>query len=533
MSRLPVAVVAACLLTLAAPVRAATKARNPSPAVALPPGFDAYVTQVMNAFEVPGLALTVVKDGAVVLAKGYGVRKLGETTPVDAQTRFGIASNTKVFTATALGLLVEEGKIEWDAPVVRYLPEFQMWDPWVTRELTVRDLLVHRSGLGLGAGDLLWWPPSTYDRKEIARRLRFLKPATSFRSAYAYDNVLYLVAGQVIEAVSGQSWEDFMTTRILAKVGMTGSNVTHSGALRGSNVAAPHARIDGVVRPVDPFASDNTNPAGGINSSAQDMARWLLVLLNDGRLGDGSRLFSEATSTNLAAIVTPIPIADPPAELAAVRPQFLGYGLGLGISDYRGHKMVRHSGGLPGYVSHVLRVPDVGLGISVLTNQEADAAYGAIIYALVDYFVKAPRTDWLPAFQRADVREKEKTAEAERKTQATRNTASRPSLPPEGYAGSYRDDWYGEVGIALEKGKLVMRFGHTPGLVGDLEHWQYDTFVARWRDRELRADAFVSFALGPSGTVDQVKMRAVSPATDFSFDFHDLLLRPVPTPARP
>ena len=533
MSRLPVAVVAACLLTLAAPVRAATEARNPSPAVALPPGFDAYVTQVMNAFEVPGLALTVVKDGAVVLAKGYGVRKLGETTPVDAQTRFGIASNTKVFTATALGLLVEEGKIEWDAPVVRYLPDFQMWDPWVTRELTVRDLLVHRSGLGLGAGDLLWWPPSTYDRKEIARRLRFLKPATSFRSAYAYDNVLYLVAGQVIEAVSGQSWEDFMTTRILAKVGMTGSNVTHSGALRGSNVAAPHARIDGVVRPVDPFASDNTNPAGGINSSAQDMARWLLVLLNDGRLGDGSRLFSEATSTNLAAIVTPIPIADPPAELAAVRPQFLGYGLGLGISDYRGHKMVRHSGGLPGYVSHVLRVPDVGLGISVLTNQEADAAYGAIIYALVDYFVKAPRTDWLPAFQRADVREKEKTAEAERKTQATRNTASRPSLPPEGYAGSYRDDWYGEVGIALVKGKLVMRFGHTPGLVGDLEHWQYDTFVARWRDRELRADAFVSFALGPSGTVDQVKMRAVSPATDFSFDFHDLLLRPVPTPARP
>jgi CubicO group peptidase (beta-lactamase class C family) len=161
----------------------------------------------------------VVKDGAVVLAKGYGVRKLGDPTPVDAQTRFGIASNTKVFTATALGLLVEEGKIEWDAPVVRYLPGFQMWDPWVIRELTVRDLLVHRSGLGLGAGDLLWWPPSTYDRKEIARRLRFIKPATSFRSAYAYDNVLYLVAGQVIEAVSGQSWEDFVTHRILDKVG--------------------------------------------------------------------------------------------------------------------------------------------------------------------------------------------------------------------------------------------------------------------------------------------------------------------------
>src|SRR4029079_7809380 len=172
----------------------------------------------------------VVKDGQVVVAKGFGVKKLGDAAPVDAKTLFGIASNTKLFTATALGLLVEEGKIEWDAPVIRYLPGFQMWDPYVTRELTIRDLLVHRSGLGLGAGDLLWWPASTYDRKEIARRLRFIQPATSFRSAYAYDNVLYLVAGEVIEAISGQSWEDFVGSRILAKVGMSGSNLRHSAA---------------------------------------------------------------------------------------------------------------------------------------------------------------------------------------------------------------------------------------------------------------------------------------------------------------
>ena len=175
----------------------------------------------MQAFEVPGVSLAVVKDDKVVVAKGYGVRKLGEPAPVDGRTLFGIASNTKVFTAAALGLLVEEGKLQWDAPVIDYLPWFQMWDPYVTRELTIRDLLVHRSGLGLGAGDLLWWPPSTYDRKEIARRLRFIQPATSFRSAYAYDNVLYLVAGEVIETLSGQSWEDFVSTRILAKVGMT------------------------------------------------------------------------------------------------------------------------------------------------------------------------------------------------------------------------------------------------------------------------------------------------------------------------
>jgi CubicO group peptidase (beta-lactamase class C family) len=481
----------------------------------------------MKAFEVPGLSVAVVKDGAVVLARGYGVRRLGETAPVDEATLFGIASNTKVFTAVALALLVEEGRIEWDAPVVRYLPTFQMWDAWVTRELSVRDLLVHRSGLGLGAGDLLWWPPSSYDRPEIARRLRYLRPATSFRSAYAYDNVLYLVAGRLIEALSGQSWEDFVTARILRRAGMDGSNVTHSGAASGANTAIPHARVEGVVRPVSPFTSDNTNPAGGINSNATDMARWLNVLLSRGRLADGSRLYSERTAAALDTIVTPMPIPDTPEELAARRPQFLGYGLGLVITDYRGHKTVRHSGALPGYVSHVLRVPGIGLGIAVLTNQEVDAAQDAIIYHLVDHYLDAPRTDWLAAFQKAEARRQAEIAEAERKAAAGRDAASRPSLPLAGYVGTYRDEWYGDVAVGLEDERLVLRFTRTPSLVGDLEHWQYDTFVARWRDRELRADAFVSFALDPDGRIDQVKMRAVSPATDFSFDFHDLLLRPV------
>src|SRR5882724_9943976 len=182
-----------------------------------PPDIDQWVARAMRTFEVPGLALAIVKDDEVVLAKGYGVRKLGESDAVDARTLFGIASNTKAFTATAFGL----------------------WDPFVTREITVRDLLVHRSGLGLGAGDLLWWPESTYDRKEIARRLRFIQPATSFRTAYAYDNVLYLIAGELIETISGRSWEDFVATRILARVGMTGSNVHHSAAAAG-NVATPH-----------------------------------------------------------------------------------------------------------------------------------------------------------------------------------------------------------------------------------------------------------------------------------------------------
>jgi CubicO group peptidase (beta-lactamase class C family) len=518
------AVLAVTLLVAVAGIAPA----QPAPAAPLSPAeLDAYVQRVMTSFEVPGLALAVVKDDAVVAARGYGVRKLGEAAPVDSKTLFGIASNTKVFTATALGLLVEEGKLQWDGRVVDYLPAFQLYDPYVTRELTIRDLLVHRSGLGLGAGDLLWWPPTTYNRKEIASRLRHIKPATSFRSAYAYDNVLYLAAGEVIEAVSGQSWEDFVASRILARVGMTSSNVRHSAAAAGGNVAVPHAAVDGTVRPIAPFDSDNTNPAGGINACADDMAQWLRVLLAEGRLADGSRLFSQATWRQISTPVTPEPNGPPPPELPALRSNFRGYALGLEARDFKGYKVLTHTGGLPGYVSRVLMIPDLKLGVAVLTNQESGEAFDAIAYAVADAYAGGPRSDWLGGYQKIRARGEAAVAGAERAASSARNAASKPSLPLASYAGTYRDAWYGDIRIAVEDGKLVIRFAKTPALVGDLEHWQYDTFVARWRDRELRADAFLTFALGPDGTVDQARMRAVSPATDFSYDFQDLLLKPV------
>ena len=506
---------------------AAAPAQSVPAASIVPADLDAYVRRVMTSFEVPGLALAIVKDDAVVVARGYGVRRLGEPAPVDGKTLFGIASNTKVFTATALGLLVEQGKLQWDAPVTNYLPWFQLYDPYVTRELTIRDLLVHRSGLGLGAGDLLWWPPSAYNRKEIASRLRYIKPAAGFRSAYAYDNVLYLVAGEVIEAVSGQSWEDFVASRILMKVGMTGSNVRHSAAAGGGNVAAPHASVDGKVRPVAPFDSDNTNPAGGINASAEDMAKWLRLLLNEGRLPDGSRLMSAATWRQISTPVTPEPNNAPPPELPALRSNFRGYALGLEARDFKGLKVLTHTGGLPGYVSRVLMIPDLKLGVAVLTNQESGEAFDAIAYAVADAYTGGTRTDWLAGYEKIHARAEAAVAEADRRTATTRNAESKPSLSLAAYAGAYRDAWYGDVAIAMEGGLLVIRFTKTPSLVGDLEHWQYDTFVARWRDRGLRADAFLTFSLNPDGTIDQAKMRAVSPATDFSFDFQDLLLKPV------
>ena len=496
-------------------------------AQAAPADLDAWVQRAMKTFEVPGVSLAVVKDGTAVVAKGYGVKKLGEPAAVDAKTLFGIASNTKAFTATALGILVDEGKIRWDAPVIDYVPSFQLADAYVTREMTVRDLLVHRSGLGLGAGDLLWWPPSSYDRKEIMRRLRYIPLATSFRSAYAYDNVLYLVAGEVIEAVSGRSWEDFVSTRILARVGMTSSNVRHSDALKGGNVAAPHAPVGGAVRPIAPFDSDTTNSAGGINSNADDMAKWMIVQLAEGRLPDGTALLQPATARQLTAIVTPMPIGAYPPELQDVRPNFNGYGLGFQLRDYRGRKLVTHTGGLPGYVSRVAMIPDARLGVAVLTNQESGAAFESIVSHVLDAYLGAPATDWIAAYAAIEKRGRDQAAAATASAASARDTSSRPALPLQRYAGRYRDAWYGDMTIAESGGKLTIAFEKTPALRGALEHWQHDTFVAKWTDRELRADAFVTFSLTPDARIDTVRMRAVSPETDFSFDFHDLLFRPV------
>ena len=404
-----------------------------------------------------------------------------------------------------------------------------MSDPYVTAELTVRDLLVHRSGLGLGSGDLMWWPPSDYDRKEIVRRLRYLPLVTSFRNAYAYDNVLYSVAGEVIEAVSGQTWEEFVEERILQPVGMDESNVLHSAAGEGTNAASPHAAIDGVVREIAPFKSDNTNPAGGINSNAADIAKWMIVQMDSGRVSTGDQLFSPRTTRELWGIVTPIPTGDPPSYLQPLKTNFNGYALGFGIRDYGGKKIVTHTGGLPGFVSRLTMIPELKLGVAVFTNQESGYAFNAISNFLLDGYLGGNGFDWLAAYTRARDESAARIAQIEADAQQTRDTDSRPSLPLKAYAGTYRDVWYGDVILRMEDGNLVMDFTHTPLLIGTLEHWQYDTFIVRWHERELRADAYVTFVLGAQGEVAEIRMAPASPLVDFSYDFQDLELKPVRT----
>jgi CubicO group peptidase (beta-lactamase class C family) len=498
-----------------------------SPAAAqtrLPKDLDTEVAKALRVFQVPGMAIAVVKDGQVLLARGYGIRRMGDSTRVDATTLFQIASNTKAFTTALLAQLVDSGRIAWDDPVTKYLPWFQLSDPWVTREFTIRDLLTHRSGLGLGAGDLLWFH-SNYGSEEIVRRLRTVKPVTSFRSAYAYDNVLYLAAGLVIEAVTGQKWSDAVRQRILTPVGMTGTG-TDIAMMSSANAAAPHSLSAGKLTIVPIDTIDAIIPAGGLISSVTDLAKWMIVRLDSGRIGGagGSTLFSVAQAKEMWSPQTILPIGDAPGVLRALRPNFAAYGLGWVLHDYRGHKIVTHDGGLAGMTSRTVLVPDQRLGIVMLTNAE-EPAYAPLEYELLDYYFGAPRTDWITAYHAVIAQAEAQADSAMRAATAARDTTSQPPLPLARYAGRYTDPMYGDATIVLEGDHLVLRFSHSPPFVGDLAHWQYDTFVAHWRAAHIE-DAYVTFALRPDGSIDHFTMAAVNPLADFSFDFQDLRFEP-------
>jgi CubicO group peptidase (beta-lactamase class C family) len=508
------------LLVLPASQAASLKADKPF-------DLDATVARAMREFNIPGMAVAIVKDGKVVVAKGFGQRQAGLPATVDGNTLFGIASNTKAFTAAALAILVDEGKLDWDDPVIKHLPSFAMWDPQVTRELTIRDLLAHRSGLGLGEGDLLWWPHTDYSREEIVRRLRYLEPAAPFRSRYAYDNVLYVVAGQVVAAVSGMSWDDFVRDRILVPLGMTSTRTSITRIPAGTNVAIPHVLNGAHSSPTAHLPIDNVAPCCAIVSNANDMAAWMLAQLDHGayRDGEGSarRIFSERQSREMWSPQAVTSGSSQPAVEAGADPPPQSYGLGWALLDYRGHRTVSHTGTLRGMTSRVLLIPDARLGITVLENQDERGAFDAVAWSIVDSYLGAPSADWLQTLKlEADAQEHAANAVSPRELPHERE---KPSLPMAAYAGRYRDSWYGDAIVSLDAGRLLLRFTHTPLLVGDLEPSNGDTFLARWRDRTLNADALVTFTLD-KGRVAHMRLQPLSPLTDFSYDFRDLDFAP-------
>ena len=531
-----------CMSAAAAAAQAPTptEAAAATPEQALPEqlrDFDAYVDAVRKQFEVPGIAVAIVKDGRIVLERGYGLRELGKPEVVDAHTLFAIASNTKAFTSASLSMLADEGKLSLDDRVIDQLPWFRMSDPYVTREMRVRDLLAHRSGLGLGAGDLLYWPGTDYSNEEVARRLAEVPLSGGFRGQYAYDNILYGVAQLVIEKASGQSYREFLAQRIFKPLGMDETRYNSDALRSGDNVASGHAKADFKDLQTAPRMTwSNVAGAGGLYSSVHDMSKWMRVQLDGGvyaREGDKEqRLFSAKRQKEMWSVVTPMPIAEPAVpELAPVKPNFSGYGEGWQLTDYRGKKLVWHTGGWPGMVSRVTLVPEHKLGVVVLTNAELGGAFQAVTMRALDAYLGAPKTDWNAAYAAALAKSRGKADEDWNQHLKARDAKSKPSLPLSGYAGTYRDPWYGEVYVeAAASGKLRLRFGRTKDLIGELTAWQHDTFVVRWDQRWLNADAFVNFSLTPDGKVREVRMEAISPLTDFSFDFQDLRLTPVVAP---
>jgi CubicO group peptidase (beta-lactamase class C family) len=514
-------------------ILAATALAAVSAQAAPPVGFEQRVEQLRKAFGIPGVTIAIVENGKTTFAHGFGVRDITTNQPVDADTIFFTGSTGKAFTNAALATLVDEGKIKWDDRVIDHMPDFRMYDPWVTREMTIRDLLVHRSGLGLGQGDLLFLPNSTLSRKETVRRIRYLKPATSFRSGYAYDNILYMAAGQLIEDVSGETWERYIHDHVFAPVGMTHSTDTDAEFQANPNHARPHSRSGGAIHgqgtqtALDENATiaQNAAPAGGLAISADDMSRWLLTQLGRGKIpGGDKRLFSAEQSEQMwtGAVITPI--RHFPPEFAATEPNFNYYALGWDISDYRGAKVVGHDGAVIGSQATIALLPDKNVGIFIATNSEDGEIVLGLRDELLDYYLGYKQAGWPEKFHNfklgrlADAARQVETAQA-------KPAAIGPSLPLDRYSGDYTDSWYGTIKVRQSGKGLAIDFPHSSGMEGPLTHYQYDTFKTnpslKWVE-----PAYVTFSIGADGKVDRVTMKPVSPAADFSWDYQDLLFTP-------
>ncbi|MBO2032583.1 serine hydrolase [Siccationidurans ginsengisoli] len=487
---------------------------------------DATVARTLKAFDVPGIAVAVVKDGQVVMAKGYGVRSLKTKEPVDANTLFGIASNTKAFTTAALGLLVEEGKLHWDDKVTKYIPEFQMYDPYATAEFTVRDLLCHRSGLGLGAGDLMQFPDSAdFTTADVIHSLRYFKPVSSFRSKFDYDNSLYIVAGEVVARVSGQPWNTFVETRLLKPLGMSRSATVYARLPDPTNVIDAHGPVDGKIQVIRRDLNTLLGPAGGIYSSVADLSKWAMMLM--GGPGAPAPLLKPATLNELWTPQTILPVSSAPSPYNT---HFAAYGLGWFLRDVRGYKEVSHTGGEIGMVTEVKLIPELHLGIIVLTNQENGAAFTAISSTIEDHYLGVTGLDRV---QLLVDRLKTRNADADKTTVAVwqqvaaaqKAAGKHPSYTA--FVGRYHDAWLGDVNIYKQSNQLWMKAVRAPRLVGQLLPYTGNTYVVRWKARSFNADAFADFALDQQGRAASIKMKPISPLTDFSYDFQDLALQRV------
>ncbi|WNM18760.1 serine hydrolase [Flavobacterium capsici] len=482
---------------------------------------DELVQNTMKTFNVPGIAIGIIKDGKLVLAKGYGVTNIKTNQKVDANTLFGIASNSKAFTASALAILVDEGKINWDDKIIQYLPEFKMYNDYVTNEFNIRDLLTHRSGLGLGAGDLMIWPDGhDFTPKDIVKNIQYLKPVSGFRSKYDYDNLLYVIAGEVIAKVSAKSWCDFVEERLMQPLEMNNSASSWKRLKDTTNVIVPHVPTNGKLEVVPRYTNSIFDAAAGLYASVNDLSHWLIAQMDDGNY-NGKQLFSKKEHDEMWKSQTILPLRNS----FPYSTNFSSYGLGWKLTDVNGHLEVSHTGGLDGIVTQSIMFPKEKLGIIVLTNQQSGTAFNVISNTIKDSYLGFPKFDHL-AYLSKERASKEDNADkitGEVWAKVTENLKDKKlKINTKKYVGIYKDDWFGEVTITERKGKLYFASKRSKRLVGEIFFYKDQNFVVKWDVRSFNADSHIFFDLDAEGNANHFTMKAISPLTDFSYDFHDL-----------
>ena len=481
---------------------------------------DRAIEEARQKWQVPGLSVAIVKDGQLILSKGYGTKTVGTDDAVNRDTLFAIASNSKAFTAASIAMLVEEGKLSWDAKVKTYLPWLELYDPAVSHDLRIKDLLCHRSGLGTFSGDLLWYG-TPYTPAEILRRLRYLPPEGTFRADYGYSNVMYLAAGEVIREVSGKSWQEFVTERMLRPLEMQRSVVSVRDLVTQGNFATPHKSFVDRSEPIAWVNWDTMAAAGGVISSVDDMSKWMLLQLSRGKINDQQRLFSEASSLEMWEAHIPLKVT-PRYNQRFPSTHFRAYGLGWALSDYKGVKQVAHGGGYDGMYSQTLLIPEKQLGIVVLTNSMTGIAE-ALTNHIADRFLGGDSRPWLDEgyeqFKRSRVAFRDRIDQA---IKPLAGAAHAPNHPLADYVGNFTCPLYGDAEVKLEEGKLVLSLLPNPELVADLTPLHYDTFLIKWRKN------FAWFDEGTAHFVADAKGQLIQLKLDVPNDdlwFHELQLQ--------
>lgn len=467
---------------------------------------EQYYSQALKDWNVPGMAIAIVKDNQVIFSQGFGVKDINTKEAVNENSLFAIASNTKAFTSASIAMLVEEGKLSWDDKVTKHLPWFELYNPYVTHEMTIRDLLSHRSGLKTFSGDLIWYG-TDHSREEIVRRAKHLKPTYGFRARYGYQNIMFIAAGLIIEQVSGMSWDDFVQKRIFNPLKMDRTVTSITDLKSKGNYTTPHNDYKGELITIEYLNWDNAAPLGGILSSVSDLSKWIILQLNKGIAGNDT-LFTVRSQQQMWQAHT-VQIVSAYSQRMFPSTHFKAYGLGWGLMDYQGRKIVSHGGGYDGMISRTVLVPEENLGFVILTNTNTGIT-SPLMYKTLDMFLSTDEEDWSKLYLEMNNRANKSDSEAGR----IKNTS--PSFDLKSYTGTYGGKVYGKTEIYLEDGQLMLQMKNTEIFKGTLTHWHYDTFELEFKGVTSLPKGKVQFKLNAEGEIEELVIDVPNPDFDFT-----------------